>query len=102
MQVKLVGSTISCEGAHEFGGVSGRGRHNPHVQSYVVATDQVSNGCIGVRPLADMLEPPVIVLSNADRGDRHAITLSRFDSGLSQTSIPFRQITDIQVLMSNL
>ena len=41
LQVKLVGSTISCEGAHEFGGSSGRGRHNPHVQSYVVATDQV-------------------------------------------------------------
>ena len=40
-QVKLVGSTISCEGAHEFGGVAGRGRHNPHVQSYVLATDQV-------------------------------------------------------------
>ena len=41
LQVKLVGSTISCEGVHEFGGLSGRGRHNPHVQSYIVATDQV-------------------------------------------------------------
>ena len=41
--MKLVGSTISCEAAHEFGGFSGQGRHNPHVQSYIVATDQVCN-----------------------------------------------------------
>ena len=86
MQVKLVGSTISCEGAHEFGGVSGRGRHNPHVQSYVVATDQVSNNCIGVRPPADNPEPPVLVLSNTDKGDRHASIVLRSDSGSSQNS----------------
>lgn len=41
MQVKLVGSTISCEPVHERGDPKGRMRHNAHVQSYVMATDQV-------------------------------------------------------------
>ena len=40
-EVKLVGATISCEGANKGGVLSGEMRRNPHVQSYVVATDQV-------------------------------------------------------------
>jgi hypothetical protein len=39
--VKLVGSTISCEGSPLHGKRHGRWRRNPHVQSYAVATDQV-------------------------------------------------------------
>ena len=39
--VKLVGSTISCEGAWKGGVLTGEFRQNPHVQSYVVAMDQV-------------------------------------------------------------
>eukprot|EP00879_Flechtneria_rotunda_P012042 GHRR01012577.1.p1 GENE.GHRR01012577.1~~GHRR01012577.1.p1 ORF type:complete len:347 (+),score=93.53 GHRR01012577.1:547-1587(+) len=39
--VKLVGSTISCEGSPLHGQQTGKWRHNPHVQSYAVATDQV-------------------------------------------------------------
>jgi hypothetical protein len=40
--VKLVGSTISCEGSPLHGQMQkGRWRHNPHVQSYAVATDKV-------------------------------------------------------------
>ena len=38
--VKLVGPTISCEGSPKDGIVDGEWRTNPHVQSYVVATDQ--------------------------------------------------------------
>jgi hypothetical protein len=38
--VKLVGSTISCEGAPLGGDPSAEWRQNPHVQSYVLATDQ--------------------------------------------------------------
>eukprot|EP00878_Enallax_costatus_P024831 GHUV01026523.1.p1 GENE.GHUV01026523.1~~GHUV01026523.1.p1 ORF type:complete len:299 (+),score=79.13 GHUV01026523.1:220-1116(+) len=37
--VKLVGSTISCEGSPLHGNHRGKWRHNPHVQSYAVATD---------------------------------------------------------------
>jgi hypothetical protein len=40
--VKLVGSTISCEGSPLHGQQKGRWRRNPHVQSYAVATDKVS------------------------------------------------------------
>ena len=40
--VKLVGSTISCEGSHAGGDPNKELRQNPHVQSYAVATDQVS------------------------------------------------------------
>jgi hypothetical protein len=40
-KVKLVGPTISCEGSPKEGNVDGEWRTNPHVQSYVVATDQV-------------------------------------------------------------
>ena len=40
-EVKLVGSTISCEGAFKGGVLTGEKRQNPHVQSYIVATDQV-------------------------------------------------------------
>ena len=40
-QVKLVGSTISCEPAWEGADTSRTKRQNPHVQSYVMATDQV-------------------------------------------------------------
>lgn len=39
--VKLVGSTISCESAYKGGVAGGEARHNAHVQSYVMATDQV-------------------------------------------------------------
>mmetsp|Transcript_12697 Transcript_12697/g.38289 ORF Transcript_12697/g.38289 Transcript_12697/m.38289 type:complete len:419 (-) Transcript_12697:2891-4147(-) len=39
--VKLVGPTISCEGSPKEGKVDGEWRTNPHVQSYVLATDQV-------------------------------------------------------------
>ncbi|KAF8068311.1 UVR8 [Scenedesmus sp. PABB004] len=38
--VKLVGSTISCEGSPLHGQQRGRWRRNPHVQSYAVATDR--------------------------------------------------------------
>ena len=38
---KLVGSTISCEGSPKDGNVNGEWRTNPHVQSYILATDQV-------------------------------------------------------------
>lgn len=40
-RVKLVGPTISCEGSPYQGNVGAEWRTNPHVQSYVVATDQV-------------------------------------------------------------
>ena len=40
-QVKLVGSTISCEPFFESADKSKDLRQNPHVQSYVVATDKV-------------------------------------------------------------
>ena len=43
--VKLVGSTISCEGSHAGGDPNRELRQNPHVQSYAVATDQVSCIC---------------------------------------------------------
>ena len=43
--VKLVGSTISCEGSHAGGDPDKELRQNPHVQSYAVATDQVSCMC---------------------------------------------------------
>jgi hypothetical protein len=47
--VKLVGSTISCEGSPLHGKRSGRWRRNPHVQSYAVATDQVGGPvCVSV------------------------------------------------------
>ncbi|CAL8465845.1 g5381 [Coccomyxa elongata] len=39
-KVKLVGSTISCEPAYNGGDPGGPVRHNAHVQSYVMATDQ--------------------------------------------------------------
>ncbi len=41
LQVKLVGSTISCEAVNEEGNPYGRIRHNAHVQSYVMSTDAV-------------------------------------------------------------
>lgn len=40
-EVKLVGSTISCETAYMGGKPGNEARHNAHVQSYVMATDQV-------------------------------------------------------------
>lgn len=40
-KVKLVGSTISCEGTFLNGDLTSARRQNPHVQSYVMATDQV-------------------------------------------------------------
>eukprot|EP00884_Botryococcus_braunii_P001513 jgi/Botrbrau1/11362/Bobra.0038s0111.2 len=38
--VKLVGSTISCETAYLKGDSSQKSKHHPHVQSYIAATDQ--------------------------------------------------------------
>lgn len=46
-KVKLVGPTISCEGSPKDGNIDGEWRTNPHVQSYVLATDQASFGCFG-------------------------------------------------------
>ncbi|GMH41199.1 hypothetical protein BSKO_09109 [Bryopsis sp. KO-2023] len=40
-EVKLVGPTISCEGAPLHKGDDSVSRRNPHVQSYLVATDRV-------------------------------------------------------------
>ncbi len=40
--IKLVGSTISCESTYLHGDTTAEKRQNPHVQSYVMATDQVS------------------------------------------------------------
>ncbi|KAL4428545.1 hypothetical protein ABPG75_002634 [Micractinium tetrahymenae] len=39
--IKLVGPTISCEGSPWQGNAKGEWRTNPHVQSYVLATDKV-------------------------------------------------------------
>ena len=39
--VKLVGPTINCEGSPFQGNVQAEWRKNPHVQSFVLATDQV-------------------------------------------------------------
>lgn len=44
--VKLVGATINCEGSPKDGNAAGTWRHNPHVQSYLVATDQVGMGLL--------------------------------------------------------
>lgn len=44
--VKLVGSTISCEGSWRGGVLTGEKRQNPHVQSYVVAMDQTALGVL--------------------------------------------------------
>lgn len=41
-EVRLVGSTISCEGSWKGGVLTGEKRQNPHVQSYVVAMDDVA------------------------------------------------------------
>ena len=40
--VKLVGATISCEPCWQGGNTANAKRHNAHVQSYFMATDQVS------------------------------------------------------------
>lgn len=40
--VKLVGATISCERCWLGGNTANAMRHNPHVQSYFMATDQVA------------------------------------------------------------
>jgi hypothetical protein len=39
-KIALVGPTISCEGSPYQGNVAGEWRSNPHVQSYVLATDK--------------------------------------------------------------
>ena len=52
MQVKLVGSTISCEAYHESGDIHKPLRQNPHVQSYIVSTDQVEGTAATYKPLA--------------------------------------------------
>ena len=41
-KVKLVGSTINCQPVWWRSDPSKEMRHNPHVQSYVMATDQVT------------------------------------------------------------
>eukprot|EP01024_Parvocaulis_polyphysoides_P043143 TRINITY_DN39389_c0_g1_i1.p2 TRINITY_DN39389_c0_g1~~TRINITY_DN39389_c0_g1_i1.p2 ORF type:complete len:287 (+),score=18.45 TRINITY_DN39389_c0_g1_i1:393-1253(+) len=40
-KVKLVGPTINCEGSPKHGDIDGEWRTNPHVQSYVMATDKI-------------------------------------------------------------
>ena len=40
-EVKLVGATISCEPCWQGGNTANAKRHNAHVQSYFMATDQV-------------------------------------------------------------
>ena len=45
-KVKLVGSTISCEGTFLHGNISAPYRQHPHVQSYAMATDQVQSKCV--------------------------------------------------------
>ena len=40
-KVKLVGSTINCQPVWWQSDPANEMRHNPHVQSYVMATDQV-------------------------------------------------------------
>lgn len=52
MQVKLVGSTISCEPFFESADKSKDLRQNPHVQSYVIATDKVCLAAPRVLPWA--------------------------------------------------
>ncbi len=47
-EVKLVGPTISCEGAPMEGDASKEWRTNPHVQSYVTATDQIGMALLQV------------------------------------------------------
>ena len=41
--VRLVGATISCGSVYKDGDASKGSRSNPHVQSYVAVTDQVSH-----------------------------------------------------------
>ena len=43
--VKLVGSTISCEATLKDGDATKGSRQNAHVQSYAMATDQVQDHC---------------------------------------------------------
>lgn len=50
-RVKLVGPTISCEGSPYKGNAKGEWRANPHVQSYVLATDQARWSAGGVMGL---------------------------------------------------
>ena len=44
--VKLVGATISCEPSWQGGNTANSMRHNPHVQSYFLATDQVRTSAL--------------------------------------------------------
>lgn len=43
-KVKLVGSSVSCEGTFQHGDH----RQNPHVQSFLMATDQVTVRCLAL------------------------------------------------------
>lgn len=55
--VKLVGSTISCEPAWEGGNTANEKRQNAHVQSYVMATDQVRLFlCIQINIMGDHIQ----------------------------------------------
>lgn len=54
--MRLVGPTISCEGSPYQGNVQGEWRTNPHVQSYVLATDQV--GCPDAKRVAGPKRSP--------------------------------------------
>jgi hypothetical protein len=63
-RVKLVGSTISCEPAWEGGNFANPRRQNPHVQSYLMATDQVAPhpdkpSSVYHRPLSEAMIPCV-------------------------------------------
>ena len=64
--VKLVGPTISCEGSPKDGKANGEWRTNPHVQSYVLATDQVRSA---PPPPETVLPPcsPIAALRHACR-----------------------------------
>ena len=75
--VKLVGSTISCEGSPKDGNVSAEWRTNPHVQSYIVATDKVAScleslpvnvSCISKKAWRNLKQPlglEILSISNA-------------------------------------
>ena len=79
-QVKLVGSTISCEPAWEGADTAKTRRQNPHVQSYVMATDQVH--CVhGPRP-AVWNRPSIGLLECSGRACWTCLSSSRSSSCL--------------------
>lgn len=63
-EVKLVGPTISCEGAPLEGDASKEWRTNPHVQSYVTATDQTGMAILQV-PFCAFVTPLLVQMAIA-------------------------------------